>query len=153
MKTDCSNSFNSPKWSICGCWSMQCVTINAPVVWHSGHTVSSCDQITAKVGRKWKWPHNSTGKSKMDLFWCISVKSYKKFKDKAQTANFSNFTMGCKGLCSSMQCNVSPPMQPQSGTLINTTPTTIAHSIINVIYFIYLWMFNDMWCSHQFGKI
>ena len=60
-------------------------------------TVSWCDESSPEVGRKWKWS-DGVKKGEIDLFWCISitnnVESYNKFNEKAQTANFSVFTMG-----------------------------------------------------------
>ena len=47
-------------------------------------------------GWKWKWS-NGVGKSEMSIIWCISatnnVKSCTNFKETAQTANFTVFTM------------------------------------------------------------
>ena len=52
--------------------------------------------VTAKVRRIWKWS-NGVKISEMGIFWCISitnnVKSCRKFNEKAQTVNFSVFTM------------------------------------------------------------
>ena len=52
--------------------------------------------VTAKVGRIWKWS-NGVKISEKGIFWCVSitnnVESCKKFNEKAQTVNFSVFTM------------------------------------------------------------
>ena len=60
-------------------------------------TLISGIHFSAKVGQKWKWS-NGVRKGKIYPFWCISItndiKSYKKINERAQTANFSVFTMG-----------------------------------------------------------
>ena len=52
--------------------------------------------VTAKVGRIGKWS-NGVKISEKGIFWCVSitnnVESCKKFNEKAQTVNFSVFTM------------------------------------------------------------
>ena len=60
-------------------------------------TLRSGIHFSANAGRKWMWS-NCVREGVFDLFWCISitiyVKSYKKIDERAQTANFSVFTMG-----------------------------------------------------------
>ena len=52
-------------------WFIVWAEIAASRFWQ---TESSCDQFSAKVGRKWKLP-KGIGKSEMDIFWCISMKT------------------------------------------------------------------------------
>ena len=62
----------------------------------------SCDESSPKGGRKWKWS-NGVEIIKMGIVQCISitnnVNSYKKFNEKAQTANFSDLTRQRLELC------------------------------------------------------
>ena len=76
--------------------------------WHLSHLAWSTHSLRREIdlgyqhlslARVWKWKwSNDVEKSKMDLFWCISmpnnVKSCKKIDEKAQTAKFTVFARG-----------------------------------------------------------
>ena len=79
-----------------GWWKNQTVFLKK-VFFRVWRTLRSGIRFSAKAGRKWMWS-NGARQGVFDLFWCISittnVKSYKKIDERAQTANFSVFTMG-----------------------------------------------------------